>query len=91
MDFETTLNLGRVPFKICGWYTPYTPATREEAGEPEDCDLYDISLADEGLSQTQENLIMEKYGYKEFCDWLMEEGHRIYEDRKTQKRIDKTI
>ena len=87
MDFETSLNLGGLPFKVCGWYTPYTPATREEAGEAEDCDMYDISLANEGLSQTQENLIMEKYGYKEFCDWLMEEGRRIYEESIAQKRI----
>ena len=88
MDFETTLNLGGVPFKVFGWYTPNTPDTQEEAGETEDCDLYNISLAGKGLNQTQEDLIIGKYGYKEFCDWLMEEGRRIYEDSITQKRID---
>jgi len=81
--------LDDVPFEVMGWYSPGSADTWEEPGEAEDSNIYHISLSGEQLSQKQETFLIEKYGFKDFCDWLMDAGREAYEEEKTKIAIDK--
>ena len=89
MDFEATLTFDDIPYEVEGWYAPAIIGAYGEPGSAEDVDLYSISSSGVELSQSQEDLFLEKYGGQNFYEWLMDAGRAAYEEEKTRIAIDK--
>ena len=95
-EFTTTLNLDGIKFEVHGIYTPperevWRHGILDQPEIPDDVDLLDIKLGDEGLTQGQEDALIKGYGYKEFCKWLLDEGRRLFKEEKENARIDALI
>ena len=96
MEFETILDLDGIEFTVRGFYTPQERAIwrhgiLEEPEIPDDVDLVGISLGGEDLTQGQEDALIQGYGYKEFCSWLLDEGRRLFKEEIEDNRINALI
>ena len=83
-EFTTTLNFGKLKFNVNAIYYPNLTCTKDKDGnfietkEHDDVDIYDITLAGEGLTQKQENELIQAYGWKQFNKWLLNKGREAY-------------